>query len=151
MEKRITMNITVVEVKSLEAIDAAYIAGHLCRDGSVFQKALRNGAASGDIAFCRDQGEIIGWSRTERWEGYPTLESFVIAPYRGRGVATACAQALIAGGALARSALVAVFRPQMDVIARRCGLRTAQFSRKGDRWTRTLPTHAFASARPSPR
>jgi GNAT superfamily N-acetyltransferase len=145
------MNITVLEARCLDDIDGKYIAGHVCRDGSAFQSSLRCGEPAGDIAFCRDQGEIIGWARTERWEGYPTLESFVIPPYRGRGVATACAQALVANGSISRSSIVAVFRPQMESIAARCGLRLAAFSRREEdgQWMRRPPTLALDYARQS--
>jgi hypothetical protein len=141
------VNITVIGVGHLDAIDASYIACHLCRDGSDFQTALRTGNASGDIAYCRDQGEIIGWARTEWWGGHQTLEAFVSPPYRGRSVSVACAQALVASGSIAKGSLVAVFRRPMDVIAGRCGLRAALFSLEGSLWTRVKPSPACGSAR----
>lgn len=141
------MNITTIETGLLDSIDAGYIAGQLCRDGSVFQAALRSGNASGDIAFCRDQGEIIGWARTEWWRGHRTLEAFVSPAYRGRGVATACTQALIAGGALAKGETVAVFRRPMDVIGGRCGLTTAMFKQEGQQWTNQRQSPVCDSAK----
>jgi len=141
------VNITTIETAMLDAIDAGYIAGHLCRDGSVFQAALRARNASGDIAYCRDQGEIIGWARTEWWRGYQTLEAFVSPAYRGRGVSVACAQALIASGAITRGSLVAVFREPMDVLAGRCGLRAEVFALEGSQWNRVRSTPACGCAR----
>lgn len=133
------MNIVVSWTASLDLIDRRYICAGLTRPMSVFQQALDGGTATGRIAICRDQGEIIGWARTERWRENDTLEAFVAPCYRGRGVATACAAALLADGAISRSAGVVVFRRPMPQIAERLGIDYVGYTPEGEEWTQTLP------------
>lgn len=93
----------------------------------------------GHIALVRDEGQIIGWARTEHWAAdgavaYDTLEAFVSPDYRLRGVASFAASGLASGVLHENGGTVAVFRPHMMLVARRAGLRATLFERDGDRW-----------------
>jgi hypothetical protein len=89
-----------------------------------------DGTVTGTIAICLDQGEIIGWARTEVWQGIPTLEAFVSPAYRRRGVATLCAAGLRTEGVFRDYEYIGVFRPTMVSLASRLGLLYAAFDRK---------------------
>lgn len=126
-----------------------YIRKHLTRQGSDFHKKLTLLASGvvdhrrdGHIAIVRDQGEIVGWCRTEEWEDpscdydWKTLEAFVLPEYRDRGVAAWAAAGLVAGPLQDREP-VAVFRPSMMMLARRVGLRCTLFRNDCERgWVR---------------
>jgi GNAT superfamily N-acetyltransferase len=126
------MEFFVLKTSRLRRCEKRFIADHLTRPGSEFQRALLDGEPAGTIAMCLDQGEIIGWARTEIWQDMPTLESFVSPAYRRRGVAKACAAALIAEGVFRDHEFIAVFRPTMVSLAERLGLLYASFDRKPD-------------------
>lgn len=105
---------------------------------------LRPLRADGHIAVVRDQGELIGWARTETWVEkapsghcpWPTLEAYVSREYRGRGIAAFAASGLVSGP-LQDENHVAVFAPAMIVLARRVGLYATFFEREsGSRWVR---------------
>jgi GNAT superfamily N-acetyltransferase len=123
------MELFVLTTVHLRGSERNFIADHLTRTGSDFQKALMNGGITGTIAICLDQGEIIGWARTEIWDGLPTLEAFVSPAYRRRGVATLCAAGLRTEGVWRDYEFVAVFRPTMKAVARRLGILCAEFER----------------------
>lgn len=121
--------------------DALLIYGHMTKESSDYNRKLRawllrQAAPSeldGHIAVVTDHGEIVGWSRTERWvapEGgeYDTLESFVAPSYRGRGVASFAANGLCAT-VLHDDGVVAVFAPKMLLVARRAGLLPTLYQR----------------------
>jgi GNAT superfamily N-acetyltransferase len=126
------MELFILPTVHLRGSERNFIADHLARTGSDFQKALLNGGLTGTIAICLDQGEIIGWARTEIWDGLPTLEAFVAPAYRRRGVATLCAAGLRTEGVFRDYEFVAVFRPTMISLARRLGLLYASFDRAPD-------------------
>ena len=88
------MELFVLKTDRLRATERRFIADHLTRPESEFQRALLNGGLTGTIAICLDQGEIVGWARSEVWQGIPTLEAFVSPAYRRRGMATLCAAGL---------------------------------------------------------
>jgi GNAT superfamily N-acetyltransferase len=128
------MELFVLPISRLRVTERNFIADHLTRPGSDFQRAILAGGGSltGKIAICLDHGEIIGWARTEIWDGLPTLEAFVSPPYRRRGVATLCAAGLRTQGVFRDYEFVAVFRTTMALLASRLGLRYAAFDRAPD-------------------
>jgi GNAT superfamily N-acetyltransferase len=123
------MELFVLHTHRLRGSERTFIADHLTRTGSDFQTALLNGGLTGTIAICLDQSEIIGWARTEIWDGLPTLEAFVSPAYRRRGVATLCAAGLRTEGVWRDCEFVAVFRPTMAALAHRLGILHAEFQR----------------------
>jgi GNAT superfamily N-acetyltransferase len=128
------MELFVMPTARLRVTERNFIADHLTRPGSDFQRAILAGGGSltGTIAICLDQGETIGWARTEIWDGLPTLEAFVSPAYRRRGVATLCAAGLRTQGVFRDYEFVAVFRTTMALLASRLGLRYAAFDRAPD-------------------
>ena len=124
------MELFVLKTDRLRASERRFIADHLTRPESEFQRSLLAGTVTGTIAICLDQGEIIGWARTEVWQGIPTLEAFVSPAYRRRGVATLCAAGLRTEGVFRDYEYIGVFRPTMVSLASRLGLLYAAFDRK---------------------
>ena len=133
------MNCDVFPLSDLDDTDLTYIRRNLTKPDSDFNRKLRRGQLDGHIAVVRDQGEIIGWARTEPWtdcsgDGWDTLEAFVAEEYRHRGIASFAACGLEA--AVALGTLVAVFHPVMYIVGTRAGIRTTLFS-KGESWVRS--------------
>ena len=128
------MELFVLPTARLRVTERNFIADHLTRPGSDFQRAILAGGGdlTGTIAICLDQGEIVGWARTELWRELPTLEAFVAPAYRRRGVATLCAAGLRAEGVWRDHEFVAVFRPTMISLGSRIGLHYAVFDRAPD-------------------
>jgi GNAT superfamily N-acetyltransferase len=126
------MELFVLKTDRLRATERRFIADHLTRPESEFQRALTDGGVTGTIAICLDQGEIIGWARTEVWQGIPTLEAFVSPAYRRRGVATLCAAGLRTEGVFRDYEYIGVFRPTMVSLASRLGLIYSAFDRAPD-------------------
>jgi len=126
------MELFILRTDRLRASERRFIADHLTRPESEFQRSLMDGTVTGTIAICLDQGEIIGWARTEAWQGIPTLEAFVSPAYRRRGVATLCAAGLRTEGVFRDYEFIGVFRPTMVSLASRLGLLYASFDRKPD-------------------
>jgi len=128
------MECYLIPTARLRLSERSFIATNLTRPDSDFQRALTANAAQGTIALCLDQGEIIGWARTERWQSWNTLEAFVSTAYRGRGVATFCAAGLVASCPCFRGAYgyAAVFHPSMKHLARKVGISPVLFSRLPD-------------------
>ena len=124
------MELFILRTDRLRASERRFIADHLTRPESDFQRSLLAGTVTGTIAICLDQGEIIGWARTEVWQGIPTLEAFVSPAYRRRGVATLCAAGLRTEGVFRDYEYIGVFRPTMVSLASRLGLLYAAFDRK---------------------
>jgi len=120
----------ILKTDRLRASERRFIADHLTRPESDFQRSLLAGTVTGTIAICLDQGEIVGWARTEVWQGIPTLEAFVSPAYRRRGVATLCAAGLRTEGVFRDYEYIGVFRPTMVSLASRLGLLYASFDRK---------------------
>jgi hypothetical protein len=120
------------------------IARNLTRPASDFHAKIDRWAAGleatpedGHLAIVEDDGELVGWARTEPWERtWATLESFVHLGWRRRGVATFAAAGLVASFLLPPDAEIAVFRPAMLMLARRVGLHPVLFAQEGDRWVR---------------
>jgi GNAT superfamily N-acetyltransferase len=126
------MELFVLKTVHLRASERHFIADHLTRPESEFQRALLDGGLTGTIAICLDQGEIIGWARSEVWQGIPTLEAFVSPAYRRRGVATLCAAGLRTEGVFRDYEYIGVFRPTMVSLASRLGLIYSAFDRLPD-------------------
>lgn len=127
------MNCKVQQLRTLCAADVDWILRKLSRPGSDFQLKLATGGFDCPIAMVSDQGEMIGWARTEDWDGWRTLEAFVDPQYRRRGIATLAAAALVAYGAYDEKR-VAVFRPSMEPLARRVGLLPSRFENRDGVW-----------------
>jgi len=118
---------------------ALFVRNKLTKPGSDFQWKLtrllhgESGATvdDGHIALVLDQGEIVGWARTEYWTAsndggggfvsYDTLEAFVAPDHRLRGIAAFAASGLYASVLHDNGAAVAVFHPHMLLVARRAG------------------------------
>lgn len=126
------MELFVLPAARLRQSERKFIADHLTRSGSDFQAALLNGEPAGTIAICLDHGEIIGWARSEIWQGLPTLEAFVSPPYRDRGVATLCAAGLRTQGAYRDCEKIAIFSTTMIAIAERLSMPFRRFALKPD-------------------
>lgn len=124
----------------VESADIAlFVRNKLTKPGSDFQWKLTRllhgeavaGERDGSIALVLDQGEIVGWARTEYWTAgsdgaggvvsHDTLEAYVAEGYRLRGVAAFAASGLYASVLHDQGAAVAVFHPHMLLVARRAG------------------------------
>lgn len=126
------MELFTLQTSRLKLSERRFIIDHLTRDDSDFQRALLSGDPHGSIAICLDMGEIVGWARTEKWDGHDTLEAFVQHQYRRRGIARLCAAGLVAGNAFDGGRSVAVFRESMLHLARGVGLEPLLFCRQPD-------------------
>lgn len=117
-----------------DLVDVAFVLLYLSRPRSDFSKRLLSWLQGADlpqddtpkIALIRDQGEIVAWARTEPWVdaekyNWPTLEAFVSTTHRRRGLAAAASMALAAECLYGHH--VAVFRPEMLLVAARAGLK----------------------------
>lgn len=143
------MKCRTTHVRELDPVECIFLRDHLTREGSDFSVKLHSWAdglrprqSDGTIALVEDQGEIVGWTRTEVWFEQPgeiawdTLESFVSPSWRGRGISTWAAAGL-ACGPLADNTTVAVFAPSMMLLAKRVGLFPVLFEQDEDgRWVR---------------
>jgi hypothetical protein len=140
------VNCTILPLAHLDTIDVSYIVRNLTKPDSDFQRTLLAGRRPGTIAIVRDQGEIVGWARTETWaEGdeddavWDTLEAFVATSHRMRGVAAFAAAGLAATSGCWSGMGVAVFHPHMLLVARRAGFRPTLFAKQvavESRWHR---------------
>jgi hypothetical protein len=126
------MELFVLRTDRLRVSERRFIADHLTRPDSDFQAALLTGEPAGTIAICLDQGEIIGWARSETWQDMPTLEAFVNPAYRRRGVSLLCAAGLTAHGVYQDADVVVVFRQSMKSLADRLRLVNVHFERHAD-------------------
>lgn len=138
----------IVDTLDAFAKDYRELADVFTKDGSDFQKKLQRFLAGdeptfedGYLALLKDDGEIVGWARSERWaedavHTWDTLEAFIHPQARNRGYAALAASAL-AAGPLYGSGNVAVFAPPMLLVARRAGLYAQLFMRQRvERWDR---------------
>ena len=119
---------------------ALFVRNKLTNPGSEFQTRLTNllftgGVAEGHVSLVEDQGEVVGWARTDRWTTYDTLEAFVAPDYRGRGIASFAAAGLRSSVMHSGSIAVAVFHPHMALVAQRVGLLPVLFEGGNGRWT----------------
>jgi hypothetical protein len=140
------VNCTILPIADLDVIDINWIVMRLTKPDSDFQRALLSGRRPGEIAIVRDQGEIVGWARTEAWaEGdeddavWDTLEAFVATSHRMRGVAAFAAAGLAATSPCWSSMGVAVFHPHMLLVARRAGFHPTLFAKQDvveTKWSR---------------
>lgn len=126
---------------------ALFVRNKLTKHNSDFQWKLtrllhgevESASDDGHIALVLDQGEIVGWARTEYWTAgndgaggfvsYDTLEAFVAPDYRLRGVAAFAASGLYASVLHDEGGTVAVFHPHMLLVARRAGLFATLFQK----------------------
>jgi GNAT superfamily N-acetyltransferase len=139
------MNCLIYKASQLPDHERVWIAHRLTKAGSDFNGKLvywtyGRGAAvdtDGSIAVVYDQGEIIGWARTELWRNDDTLEAFVAPAYRGRGVASYAAAGLVSTCLHDNGMHVAVFHPLMLLVARRVGLFASLFQKAANgEWVR---------------
>lgn len=137
------MNCTVTPLHRLDDTDLVFIATNATRRHSDFWWKIINNElteADGMIAVVRDQGEIVGWARTENWhdepygEVWPTLEAFTREPWRRRGVCRYAVAGLLAAAALEPP--VAIFRPQMIGLCRHLGVKFVEYEHGRGGWTR---------------
>jgi len=114
------------------------IAASFTKPGSDFNKKLTSGQPlgvyDGLIAVVRSRTEILGWARSETWQRWDTLESFVSPSHRGRGIAAFAASGL--RSTYNHTAEVAVFHPHMLLVAKRAGFRPILFHKEGDQWSK---------------
>lgn len=137
-------------VDTLDAFRKDYreLADVFAKDGSDFQAKLRRFLAGdeptfedGYLALLKDDGDIVGWARSERWaedsvHAWDTLEAFVHPNARNRGYAALAAQGL-ASGPLYGTGNIAVFSPPMLLVARRAGVYAQLFAKRTvERWER---------------
>lgn len=129
---------------------ALFVRNKLTRPGSDFQRKLTSlllgetvsEREGGHIALVLEQGEIVGWARTEYWTavddavGYDTLEAFVAEDYRLRGVAAFAAAGLYASVLGDEGGTVAVFAPHMLLVARRAGFWPVLYEKVDGKWVR---------------
>lgn len=116
---------------------ALFVRNKLTKPGSDFQWKLtrllhgevESASDDGHIALVLDQGEVVGWARTERWTAYDTLEAFVAPGYRLRGIAAFAASGLYASVLHDAGDAVAVFHPHMLLVARLAGLFATLFQK----------------------
>ena len=120
---------------------ALFVRNRLTKPGSDFQWKLTrllygeavSSSDDGHIALVLDQGEIVGWARTERWttdgDPYDTLEAFVAPGYRLRGIAAFAASGLYASVLHDEGGTVAVFHLHMLLVARRAGFWPTLFTK----------------------
>lgn len=125
------MECYILPTARLRPSERQLLATKLTRPDSDFQRSLTANTAQGTIALCLDQGEIIGWARTEQWKCFNTLEAFVDTAYRGRGVATFAAAGLVASCQFFRGSYgyAVVFRPSMKNLGRKVGVATVLFEK----------------------
>ena len=125
------MNCTVTLLKDLDESDVHFIVESACKANSDFQGKLCGKVLDEDdgwIAIVRDQGEIVGWARTEKWHDktpgceYDTLEAFVRDEWRRRGVCQFAATGLLADGRIDRGP-VAIFSNSLVQTCRRMAVR----------------------------
>jgi hypothetical protein len=118
------------------ANNSVSVATSVSRPGSDFWDLLMTGGEpQGRIAVVEDLGDIVGWSRSEDWREFKTLESYVVEPFRGRGIATFAAMGLVAAGVYAGCSEVAVFTSdKMLGVARRAGLVPRLFVKRDGEW-----------------
>lgn len=132
------MNCTITRLCDLDIDDRVFIVENACKANSDFQAKLIDKElteADGWIAVVRDQGEIIGWCRTEVWhdrdsgEEWDTLEAFVREEWRRRYVCQFAATGLISARGGMMEPPYAVFSPNMIPTCRRMGIRFVLYER----------------------
>ena len=134
---------------------ALFVRNKLTKPGSDFQwkltrllhREVEPSSDDGHIALVADQGEIVGWARTECWQAesdgadgfvsYDTLEAFVAPDYRLRGIAGFAASGLYASVLHDNGCTVAVFDPHMLLVAKRAGFWPTLFTKSpAGKWVR---------------
>lgn len=135
------MNCTVTGLADLDLDDRMFIVENACKPNSDFQWKLIEkplGEADGWIAVVRDQGEIVGWARTEKWldkesgEEWHTLEAFTREEWRRRHVCQFAATGLRAAGRLPDH--VAIFNPNLITTCRRMALKFTGYETQFSGW-----------------
>ena len=121
--------VTVLFTDSLDVVQRRWIARHMTRDGSDFQKAIQTCSLSGagKIALVVKHGEIVSWTRSEMWTDpktqidYMTLEAFTLPAHRRNGYVKLGAAALAEDEWLRLNEPMAVFRMRMWEVAKGVG------------------------------
>lgn len=106
------------------------IRDELTKPGSDFHKSIDT-KTDGHIAVVFHDEEVIGWARTEQWNGYDTLEAFVRPERRLQGIAAFAAAGIYSSAPYDSGGVVAVFHPHMLLVARRAGFWPVLFERDG--------------------
>jgi hypothetical protein len=122
---------TVLPLADLDASMRRLIRDELTKPGSDFHEAVET-KTDGHIAVVFHDEQVIGWARTEQWNGYDTLEAFVRPERRLQGVAVFAAAGLRAGVLHDNGGVVAVFHPHMLLLARQAGFFPVLFERNGN-------------------
>lgn len=125
---------------------AAKCAEYLCKPGSEMQQYFkeiaeekyddRDLAMKISVATKINDDEIlpVGWASVYQWAGQPSLQCSVFPHFRRRGLASALASVLTAGGEIPMG-YVSVFSEHCIRMAKRCGFITvALFKRVEDGW-----------------
>lgn len=115
--------------RELDPEDAAYIAAHLCRHGSEFQRELYGAASSTPMAVVYEE-QPIAWAATHVWRGMQTLEAFTHESHRRRGLCRLAALTLLAIHKLRRADPIAVFAPECVALTRQLGFSETRLFRR---------------------
>lgn len=112
------------------------IRDELTKPGSDFHHAVET-KTDGLIAVVMDDAVVAGWARTEYWSAggqtlYDTLEAFVRPERRMQGIAAFAAAGLYTAFLHEQGGTVAVFSPQMMLVAKRAGFFPTLFERDGN-------------------
>ena len=133
-------SISLTHVDALAPADAVAIVHRLTHANSEFQIEVTSVAdgkisSSTPIALWHNGGCLIGWACSHIWQGMQTLEQYTDERHRGCGIATALSAFLRAAGVLHHSRTLAVFSPQTQRIAGRCGFAdVCLYQHDGEQW-----------------
>jgi len=126
---------TVLPMSDLDASMRRLIRDKLTKPGSDFHHAVET-KTDGLIAIVMDDDVVAGWARTEYWSAglalYDTLEAFVRPERRMQGIAAFAAAGLYTAFLHEQGGTVAVFSPQMMLVAKRAGFCPTLFERDGN-------------------
>jgi hypothetical protein len=140
------MNCTVTMLCDLDEADRLFIMNHCCKPDSDFHTKLLDKELTeedGWIAVVRDQGEIIGWCRTEVWhdvdtgEAWDTLEAFVRDEWRRRRVCQFAATGLVATVFPRAVPKVAIFNASMIATCRRMAVGFVEYEKTRSGWEKS--------------
>jgi hypothetical protein len=140
------MKCEILRLCDLDDIDKFFIVDFVCKAKSDFRTKLIDKeltSADGWISIVRDQGEIVGWCRTEKWadrdsgEVWDTMEAFVRDEWRRRGVCQFAAAGLMAAVMPAIVPPVAIFSPSMIQTCRRLAIKFVEYERGREGWMKS--------------
>lgn len=114
-------SITLTTVGELRPEIREAIVGRLTWEGSEWQEECREGTSTTPVAVWLCDGVAHGWACSHVWRAQQTLEMYVSADFRGRGIAHALSSVLAAAGVIDLTKTLAVFSPVTARIANRIG------------------------------